>query len=76
MTNYQPAILRFSMPELSLENIEILQIKCSDFDPGVFVNNKVVQATISQKDKEIESIKAQLDSLESVKNQTKTKKGE
>lgn len=76
MNNYQPAILRLSMPELSLDNIEILQIKCSDFDLGVFINNKAVQATISQKDIEIESLKAQLESLESVKSQPKTKKGE
>lgn len=60
-----PSFIRLSMPELSLESVEVIQIKCSDYDNAVFVNNHVVQATISQKDNEIATLKKQLESINS-----------
>ena len=58
--NQQPSICRITLHNISLENCEILQIKCADFDNAIFINNTVVQANLAQKDKEIETLKMQL----------------
>lgn len=64
MNNYQqPSVFRHSIPSVSLESYEILQIKCADFDNAIFINNTVVQANISQKDKEIDALKVQLEEV-------------
>lgn len=65
----KPSILRYSMPDVSLESIEILQIKCADFENALFVNNQVVQATLAQKENELNTLKQELETLKAPKEE-------